>query len=265
MKTYQVLTALAIAALTCAAAQAAPITGPELKKALQNNPQVLLEAITANKRAILEILNQAAQEERALAQKEAAEAEARALEESFKNPLVPAIDANTRIRGEKDAKYTLVEYSDFQCPYCARGFQNVEELRKKYGKDLRFIFKNLPLPFHDKAMPAAQWLEAVALQSPEKSWQFHDTLFSNQDKLGLEFFKETAKGLGLDVVKCEADAASQGVKDRIAADMAEAEKFGFSGTPGYLINGVPVKGAYPVDYFDGVIKKIDAAKTEKSK
>ena len=195
-------------------------------------------------------------------QKEAAEAEKKAFEDSFKNPLTPEITGNTRIRGEKKAKYTLVEYSDFQCPYCVRGFQNVEELRKKYGKDLRFIFKNLPLAFHAQAMPAAQWLEAVAMQSPEKSWTFHDTLFANQDKLGVEFFKATAAELGLDVARCEADAQGQPVKDRIAADMAEAEKFGFSGTPGYLLNGVPVKGAYPVDHFDGIIQKIEAAKTK---
>lgn len=261
MQIFKALTALAIAfCACCATAQAKDITGAELKKALQDNPGVLVEAITANRKAIFDILSQVGMEEQARMQKEAAEAEKKAFEESFKNPLIPAIDDKTRIRGEKKAKYTLVEYSDFQCPYCVRGYQTVEDLRKKYGKDLRVIFKNLPLPFHPMAMPAAQWMEAVSIQSQAKAWQFHDALFANQDKLGVDFFKETAKSLELDVAKCEADAASQAVKDRIAADMGEAEKYGFSGTPGFLLNGIPVKGAYPLAYFEEIIKKLDAKK-----
>src|SRR5438067_1171444 len=86
---------------------------------------------------------------------------------------------------------------------------------------------------------------AAAIQSPEKAWRFHDLLFENQDKLGTAFFKKTAKDLGLDAERCEKDADSQPVKDRIAADMAEAGKFGFNGTPGFLLNGIPVNGAYP--------------------
>ena len=111
-------------------------------------------------------------------------------------------------------------------------------------------------------MPAAQWMEAAALQSPEKAWQFHDALFTNQDKLGVDFFKETAKSLGLDVAKCEADAEGKVVKARIAADMEEAQKFGFSGTPGFLLNGIPVKGAYPITYFEEIIKRLESAKAK---
>jgi protein-disulfide isomerase len=107
-------------------------------------------------------------------------------------------------------------------------------------------------------MPAAQWLEAVSIQSPEKAWKFHDILFENQDKLGVDFFKKTAKDLGVDVERCEQDAESQAVKDRIAADVEEAKKYGFNGTPGFLLNGIPVKGAYPVEYFEDIIKKLDA-------
>ncbi|OGS11778.1 MAG: hypothetical protein A2234_09050 [Elusimicrobia bacterium RIFOXYA2_FULL_58_8] len=251
---------LSISAYTLA--QAKDITAAELKAAFQNNPDVLVEAIRNNRKEIFDVLSQAGMEEQARRQKEAAEEEKKAFEESFKNPLKPAIDDKTRFRGEKDAKYTLVEYSDFQCPYCVRGFQTAESLREKYGKDLRFIFKHLPLPFHPFAMPAAQWLEAVALQSPEKAWKFHDALFANQEKLGSDFFKATAKDLGVNVEKCEKDAESQTVKDRIAADMAEAQAYGFSGTPGFLLNGIPVRGAYPAEYFDAIIKKLDDTKTK---
>ena len=112
---------------------------------------------------------------------------------------------------------------------------------------------------HPNAMPAAQWFEAATLQNPEKAWAFHDKLFENQDKLGDEFFEATAKSLGLNVDKLKKDMQSQEVKDAIAADTKEAESFGFDGTPGFLINGVPVHGAYPPEYFDQMIQKIDAA------
>src|SRR3954447_7845537 len=265
MQTGRFLVTLTVTILTCAAVvDARDITSDELKKALQQNPGVLIEAIKANKKAIYELINQTAQEEQARVQKETEEAAQKAYEDAFKNPLKPAIDDKTRIRGEKDARYTLIEYADFQCPYCAAGYQNVEELRKKHGNDLRFIFKELPLPSHPQSMPAAQWLEAVAIQSPEKAWRFHDILFENQDKLGTAFFKKTANALGLDTERCERDADSQTVKERIAADMAEAGKFGFNGTPGFLLNGIPVNGAYPVEYFEDIIRKLDGAKTGQS-
>ena len=116
MRTSRMLAALTIAILTCAAAQAKDITGDELEKALQKNPNVLIDAIKANKKAIFDIINQTGIEEQARVQKEAEEAEKKAYEDSFKNPLKPTIDDKTRIRGGKDAKYTLLEYSDFQCP-----------------------------------------------------------------------------------------------------------------------------------------------------
>lgn len=254
----------AVAILTCAAVvEAGDITSDELKKALQENPGVLIEAIKANKKAIYELINQTAQEEQARVQKEAEEAEKKARDDAFKNPLTPAIDDQTRIRGEKSARYTLVEYADFQCPYCAAGYQSVEELRRKHGSDLRFIFKHVPLSFHAQSMPAAQWFEAVAMQSPEKAWQFHDILFQNQDKLGVAFYKKTAGDLGIDLERCEKDAGSQAVKDRIAADVAEAGRLGFNGTPGFLLNGIPVNGAYPVEYFEEIIKRLNATRNAK--
>ena len=252
------LACAAILTSLCAAASAKDISKDELKKALNDNPDVLLDALKGHKKELFDIVNQAAQEEQARRQKEEEENEKREFEESFKNPKTPEISDKTRIRGNKDAKYTLVEYSDFQCPYCSKGFQNVEALRKKYGASLRFVYKHMPLNFHPNAMPAAQYLEAVAIQSPEKAWTFHDKMFSNQDKLGEPFFKDTAKELGLNVKKLEEDAKSQAVKDKIEADINEAKKFGFTGTPGFLLNGIPVRGAYPVTFFDSIIERIDA-------
>lgn len=248
---------LSLAWLPAAAAPAGGLSKDELKKIIDANPDIILDVLKKNRKALFEVVGQAAQEEQGRRQKEEAEAERREFDESFKNPKKPLIDATTRIRGNKDAKYTLVEYSDFQCSYCARAIPTLEALKKQYGEDLRFIYKNKPLPhIHPQAMPSAQYFEAVALQSPEKAWIFHDKLFANQDKLGVDFYKETAKELGLDLKKLEEDANSQPVKDRIQAEIAEAEKFGIQGTPGFLINGVPIRGAYPLDYFESIFKRL---------
>ena len=253
---------LTVAILTCASARAEDLTADALARALRNNPEVLIEAIQANRKAVFEIMNRTAGEEQARVQSEAAAARQKAYEDTFKNPLRPTIDGKTHIRGATDARYTLVEYADFQCSYCAASYKIIRELRTKQGNDLRFIFKYLPLPFHPQAMPAAQWFEAIAIQSLEKAWRFHDILFENQDKLGLDFYRKTARDLGVDVKKCERDAASQYVRERIAADMAEAQGFGFDGTPGFLLNGVPARGTYPIAYFEDLIKKVDAASSK---
>jgi protein-disulfide isomerase len=259
---------LAIAALCLAtAASAAELTRDDIKKVLDANPDLVLDVLRQNKKDILDMVKQAAQEEQARQAKEAEEAQQKELEDRIKNPLKPEITKKTRIRGNAKAKYTLVEYSDFQCPFCGPktprgspgGYKIAEALREKYGKDLRFIFKNKPLPMHSQARPAALWFEAAALQSPEKAWTLHDKIFENQDKLNPAFLEETSKSLGLDVEKIKKDAESQTVKDAVDADAKEAETFGFDGTPGFLINGVPVRGAYPAEYFDSIIQKLDAA------
>ncbi|MBI5240034.1 MAG: thioredoxin domain-containing protein [Elusimicrobia bacterium] len=258
---------LALAAMLVPAAVAAELSKDDVKKVLDENPGLVLDVLRQNRKEFFEVVKQAAQDEQANRQKEQQEAQAKELDERIKNPLKPEITKKTRIRGNAKAKYTLVEYSDFQCPFCGPkapsgnigGYKIAETLREKYGKDLRFVFKNKPLPFHTQAMPAAQWFEAATLQSHEKAWSFHDKIFENQDKLGDALYEETAKGLGLDVGKLKKDLQSQAVKDAIAADVKEAESLGFDGTPGFLINGVPVRGAYPPEHFDMIIQKVEEA------
>ena len=252
-------TAPAAAAKKDAAKPARRITRAEFEQAMNDYPDLLMKGLLkVDKSAFFKFVvdsqkaYQAAEEEREL-------------EAALKNPYSPKIDDKTRVRGDKDAPITLVEYSDFECPYCGKGYQVVEVLREKYGKKIRFIYKHLPLVnIHPQAMPAARWQEAVALQSPEKAWDFHDTMFKNQDKLGDaktadEFFHQTVKDLGLDPKKAEKDAASSAVQDKIDADVKEGTAFGFTGTPGFLVNGVAVRGAYPPGYFDMIIGKLGLA------
>jgi protein-disulfide isomerase len=230
----------------------------DLKKMMKENPDIITEAIEANPDKFIDALNNAVKNAQEGQAKKREDDEKKALEESFNNPLAAEIRADENFRGPKDAPITLIEYSDFECPFCARGYNTVMELMKKYEGKIRFAYKHLPLSFHPMAMPASQYYEAIRLQSPEKAWEFHDELYKNQRKLqnGEGYLKSVAKDLKVDMKKLEKDLKSEEVQKRIDADMAEAAKFGFQGTPGFLLNGVPVKGAYPASHFDGLIEEL---------
>ena len=144
------------------------------------------------------------------------------------------------IRGPKDAPLTLVEYSDFECPFCSRGYETVVSLLKKYDGKIRFIYKHLPLSFHEQAMISAKYYEAIRLQDEKKAFAFHDEVFKNQRKLknGESFLQATAKQVGADMGKLKKDLNSEAVQRRIDEDTKEAGNFGMQGTPGFLLNGV---------------------------
>lgn len=230
----------------------------QLAQALKKNPALITDAIKANPSEFIEALNEAVKSAQAGQAKKRQEDEKKQLEDSFNNPLQAEIRTDEMFRGNKDAKITLVEYSDFECPYCKRGFQTVGELMKKYKGEIRFVYKHLPLSFHPNAMPASKYFEALRLQKEDLAWKFHDELYNNFDKikLGEKFFKSVAKKLGANMKKLAKDKDSQKVKDRIEQDLAEAKKFGFNGTPGFLLNGIPVRGAYPASHFDGLIEEL---------
>ena len=107
-------------------------------------------------------------------------------------------------------------------------------------------------------MISSQYYEAIRLQDAKKAFEFHDRIYKNQRLLqkGEEFLKSLAKELKVDMAKLAKDVNSEGVKARIAKDMEEAAKFGFQGTPGFLLNGVPVKGAYPTSHFVDIVNKL---------
>jgi len=204
------------------------------------------------------VVQQAAQDAKSVMEQKKREAEAKAFEESFNNPLKPQIRDDESIRGTKGAPIVLVEYSDFECPFCSRGYNTVTEILNKYKGKVQFIYKHLPLSFHQQAMVASQYYEAIRIQNEKKAFDFHDAIFNNQRKLknGEAFLKAQAKKLGVNMSKLAKDVKSDAVKKRIDEDMAEAAKFGIQGTPGFVINGIPVKGAYPLSHFVKIVDKL---------
>jgi len=251
MRKLLILASIAALAVSC-------VSEKQIAEALKNNPKALHEAIKADPAGFMETLQAAAQNAKADMEKKRAEAEKKKLEESFDKPLVPQIRADESIRGTKGAPIVLVEYSDFECPFCTRGLNTVNDLLKKYKGKIQFIYKHLPLSFHPNAMIASQYYEAIRLQDADKAFKFHDIVFQKQSKLknGEKFLKAEAMKLGVNMKKVAIDIKSDVVKKRIEEDMAEAKKFGIQGTPGFIINGVPVKGAYPMSHFVGIVEEL---------
>ena len=228
----------------------------QIRAILEKNPDVVFNIIEQNPEKFMEVVNNAFQKAQ-LKEREKAQADLEAArEKEFKEPKKPNIESSRAIRGNPNAPITIVEYTDIECPYCARGHQVIRSLEEKYKDKIRVVFKHLPLEFHEQALPAAQWFEAIAMQNPQKAYEFSDVLFQNQDKLGVEFYKATAKALGLDVAKIESDIKSDKIKTRIEADKTEAKEFEFTGTPGFLINGVSIRGAMPQAEFEKVIDRL---------
>jgi protein-disulfide isomerase len=164
--------------------------------------------------------------------------------------------------GGKDAKVTVVEFSDFQCPYCAQGAQRVHELKKKYGNKIRFVYRQFPLPpqMHPNARQAAEASLCVNEQGMDKFWKYHDLMFKNQDKLDDAGLAKMAKEAGADPAKFEDCYKNKKYSKAVEEDMAYGEKLGVRSTPTFFINGQMINGALPVENFSEIIDEELAAK-----
>lgn len=170
------------------------------------------------------------------------------------------------VRGNADAPVTIVEYSDFQCPYCARGFQTVEQILEKYPDQVKFVFQHFPLvQIHPWARPAAIATECAANQSDEAYWTLHDAYFENQGELNPDNVvaksKEYLAGSEIDMAAFEACAsdtsseAYQAAAAQVDAELAAGQELGVSGTPGFFVNGEFLNGAQPISAFEPLIQE----------
>lgn len=150
-------------------------------------------------------------------------------------------------KGPETAPVTLVVFSEFQCPFCARFVPTLKQIEDTYQDKVRIVWKHLPLDIHKEAVGAA--LAAEAARKQGKFWEYHDRLFANQKRLGPEDLKQHAKDLQLDLRRFEADLLNADDKKRVDADVAEAGTLGIAGTPGIFINGRFIAGAQPFETF----------------
>ena len=150
-------------------------------------------------------------------------------------------------RGPKNAALQVVIFSDFQCPFCKRVEPTLAQMEKEYGDQIRVVWKNFPLPFHNNAEPAAE--AAMAAMAQGKFWEMHDKLFANNTALDRANLERYAEELGLDLPRFRADLDAQKYKSQIEADTSEGNAAGVRGTPSVFINGRRIAGAYPWETF----------------
>jgi len=154
-------------------------------------------------------------------------------------------------KGPEDAAVTLVEFSDFQCPFCRRVTPTLEQIRETYGDEVRLVFKHLPLTIHPKA-PAAH-AAAEAAHRQDRFWEMHDRIFENQGDMSEAAYRTYAEEIGLDLERFERDRRSAEVRQRVQADAAEAARLGVTGTPTFFVNGREISGAKPFAAFQRLI------------
>jgi len=155
--------------------------------------------------------------------------------------LTRPVSAQDHAEGPADAPLTLVEYGDYQCPYCGAAYPVVKRLQKKLGRKMRFVFRNFPLTqAHPYALIAAQTAEAAALQ--DKFWEMHDLLFEQQALLKPEIIPFWAKRVGLNPEQFETDIEQGTVEKRIQEDRQSGIRSGVNGTPTFFINGTRFDG-----------------------
>lgn len=169
------------------------------------------------------------------------------------------------IKGEGKSGVTLVEYGDYQCPYCAQYFPIVKAVQEKYNDQIFFQFRNFPLTnLHPNAFSAARAAEAAAMQN--KFWEMHDALYENQDQWAemgdaAPYFSQLAEKIGLDSAKFKKDYASSAVNNLINADLAAGTKLGVEGTPAFFLDGKKIQVSQSVESFE---KQIQAAIDKKT-
>jgi protein-disulfide isomerase len=161
------------------------------------------------------------------------------------------------VKGEKNAPVTIVEFSDFECPFCGRySTTTYPEIMKKYvdtGK-VKYVFRNFPLPMHANAAGAANAAACVRDQGGDKMFfEYHDILFANQSDLSVPKLKEYASKLAIDQQKFAACVDGNQFADAITKDFTQGGEYGVRGTPAFFINGMPLSGAQPIEAFTAAI------------
>lgn len=174
----------------------------------------------------------------------------------FTKPKRPVFDVkvgNAPFKGADDAKVTIVEYSDFQCPFCSKGATLVSELEKKYGKKIKIVFKNFPLPFHNQAKGAAEAALCAREQDQKYFWKMHDAMFLDQSKLDRDNLIQTAKKVGLKDASFTQCLDGKKYTAQVEADMAEGQELGVKSTPTFFVNGQLIAGAQGIEVFSEII------------
>jgi len=167
-------------------------------------------------------------------------------------PVNIAVSDNDHIRGAKDATVTIVEWSDFQCPFCSRFHPSVERVMREYEGKVRWVYRHFPLDsIHPNARPAAEASECAAEQG--KFWEFADQLFEQQERLGPDLYTSLAQSLDMNTAQFDACIKAGKYRQRVSDDEQAGLAVGVRGTPGSFVNGIEIPGAVPYEQLKGYV------------
>lgn len=161
-------------------------------------------------------------------------------------------DDDPRI-GPQNTAVTVIEFSDYQCPYCGRAETAIKQIISNYGNSVKFVYRDFPLSFHQFAQKAAEASECADEQG--KFWQYHDKLFDNQQALDTPDLKQYAKDIGLDSIKFNECLDNSRMAPEVRKDIEDGQMYGVTGTPTFFINGIELVGAQPYSAFEQIINQ----------
>ncbi|MDP3998722.1 MAG: DsbA family protein [bacterium] len=164
-----------------------------------------------------------------------------------------AVGPNDPVKGNPEAKIIIVEFSDFQCPFCGFAEPTLRKIFETYPDQVKLVYKNYPLPSHENAENAA--LAVLCAKDQGKYWDYHDKLFENQESLKVDDLRKYAADLGLNTQDFNSCLESKKHKSQIEADVMEANRVGIQGTPAFFINGRSLYGAQPFEKFQEIIEE----------
>ena len=217
--------------------------------------QKVLEIIRQHPREIMEAV---VTYQRAEAERRQQTLETRLKQELASMPPAELL-GNSPARGAAARRLVLVEFSDFQCPYCGRAFATVQSFMQAHENEVTLVYKHLPLvDLHPEAANAA--LAAWAAEQQGKFWEYHDALFGAQDQLGEKYYIATAARLGLDLERFNQDRHGDPARLAINQDLALAHKLGIDSTPLFVLNSIPITGAAPLAEFEKALATARAAR-----
>jgi protein-disulfide isomerase len=171
----------------------------------------------------------------------------------MERPRVDVSADDDPFEGPADAPITIIEFSEFQCPYCKRTLATLDKLKETYKGKIKHVFRDFPLSFHKDAPKAAEAAHCAGEQ--DKYWEYNRKLFDNQRALKVDNLRTYAKEMSLDMSKFNTCLDSGKYASEIQKDMADGQRAGITGTPGYFINGILLKGAQPFEKFAEIIEE----------
>ncbi len=213
----------------------------EVLQIIRDNPDVILEALQNYQRE---------QQREQLAQQRANNQALQSLKQDPQSYV-----GESPLKGAEDARIVLFEFSDFQCPFCARVNPTLDDFMAAHGDEVALVFKHLPLvQLHPEAIPAAR--AAWAAQQQGKFWEYHDLLFERQQDLSDAMFMTLAEELDLDIEQFNEDRQSDASQAAVDADLALAGELELRGTPSFVMNGEVFSGALPLEEFERILDKV---------